>query len=150
MVDARHAPVDNLIERMKNQFEKDERVKVPEWVNYVKAGVHREKSWVQTDWYHRRLASTLRKVYLMGPIGLSRLSAEYGGRVDRGSKRYHPERGSRYIVRHMLDALEDLGYVKKDQRGRTVSPAGVSFVTKAAKDVLTENAKQDEKLKKFI
>lgn len=150
MVDARHAPKDSLIEKMKVELEKDDRIKVPEWVNFVKAGVHKEKSWLQTDWYHRRLASTLRKVYTLGPIGLSRLSAEYGGRVDRGSQRYHPKRGSRFIVRHMLSTLEELGYVKKDQKGRSISPAGVSFITKAAKEVITEGSKQDEKLKKFI
>ncbi len=150
MVNAKHAPKDNLIEKMKVELEKDKRIKVPEWVNIVKAGVHKEKSWVQTDWYHRRLASTLRKVYSLGPIGISRLSAEYGGRADRGSKSYHPERGSRFIVRHMLETLEKLGYVKKNQRGRSIAPAGESFITKAAKEVIENISKDDEKLKKFI
>ena len=76
MVNVRNVNTDSLIEKVKEELQKDERVKVPEWVQFLKAGIHREKAWQQTDWYHRRLASTLRKVYLEGPIGISRLSAE--------------------------------------------------------------------------
>ncbi len=150
MVNVRNVNTDSLIEKVKEELQKDDRVKVPEWVQFLKAGIHREKAWEQTDWYHRRLASTLRKVYLEGPIGISRLSAEYGGRVDRGSKRYHPARGSRFIVRHMLETLEQLGYVKKDQRGRTVSPRGESFLNKVSVQVIKDLAEKDPRFKKFL
>ncbi len=150
MVDIRHVHVNSLIERVKEELQKDSRVKVPEWAEYLKAGIHREKAWDQPDWYHRRLASTLRKVYLNGPIGISKLSAEYGGRVDRGPQSYHPARGSRYIVRHMLETLESLGYVKKDQRGRFISPSGESFLVKASREVLKEQSSKDERLKKLL
>ena len=150
MVNVRNVNTDSLIEKVKEELQKDDRVKVPEWVQFLKAGIHREKAWQQTDWYHRRLASTLRKVYLEGPIGISRLSAEYGGRVDRGSQRYHPARGGRFIVRHMLETLEQLGYVKKDQRGRAVSPRGESFLNKVSVQVVKDLAEKDPRFKKFL
>ncbi|EQD26205.1 30S ribosomal protein S19e, partial [mine drainage metagenome] len=150
MVDVRNIQTASLIEKVSEELQKDDRIKVPEWVDILKAGIHKEKSWTQPDWYHRRLASTLRKVYLNGPIGTSKLSAEYGGRVDRGSKKYHPARGSRFIVRHMLEELERLGYVKKDQKGRTISPKGESFLTKVSTEIVKNMAEKDEKFKKFM
>jgi small subunit ribosomal protein S19e len=150
MVNVRNVQTDSLIEKVSEELKKDDRIKVPEWVDLLKAGIHREKSWTQPDWYHRRLASTLRKVYLKGPIGISKLSAEYGGRVDRGSKKYHPARGSRFIVRHMLEELEQLGYVMKDQKGRSISPKGESFLFKVSADIVKNMAEKDEKFKKFM
>ncbi|EQD31394.1 30S ribosomal protein S19e [mine drainage metagenome] len=125
-------------------------IKIPEWVEFLKAGVHREKSWEQTDWYYRRLASTLRKVSLMGPIGIAKLGQEYGGSVDKGSKRYHPASGSRFIVRHMLNALESLGYVKKDAKGRMLSPKGMSLVEKTSTKVMKELVEKNPELKKYL
>ena len=117
MVDVKKVPPDMLLNNLAETFKGDKRVEVPEWASYLKAGIHREKSWEDPDWYYKRLASTLRKVYLNGPIGISKLSEEYGGRVDRGSISYHPAKGSRFIVRKMLLQLESLGYVKKDRKG---------------------------------
>ena len=78
MVDARHVPPDALISGLSEKFKEDKRVEVPAWVNYLKAGIHKEKSWIQDDWYQVRLASTLRKVATQGPIGIARLSSDYG------------------------------------------------------------------------
>ena len=121
MVDAKKIPPSALVEGLTEEFKEMKEIKVPEWVEFLKAGIHREKPWEQQDWYYRRLASTLRKVSLMGPVGIEKLGQEYGGSVDRGSKRYHPASGSRFIVRHMLNTLESMGYVKKDSKGRMLS-----------------------------
>ena len=144
MVDFRNIPNDLLINALAAEFKKDKRIKAPEWTTYLKAGIHRESAWTQSDWYETRLASTLRKIGEYGPIGISRLSAYYGGRVDRGSIGYHPAKGSRFIVRHMLQTLESLGYVKKDKKGRFLSPAGISLLTKVSKDIITERSKESE------
>ena len=86
----------------------------------------------------------------MGPIGISRLSAEYGGRVDRGSRMYHPGTGSRAIVRHMLEALEKIGYVKKNQRGRQISPQGQAFIDKAVNGVMKAVVETDKSMEKYL
>ncbi len=144
MVDFRNIPEDILIGAVASKFKDDEKIKVPEWAMYLKAGIHRELSWTQPDWYYTRLASTLRKIGKYGPIGISRLSAFYGGKVDRGSAGYHPAKGSRFIVRHMLQTLENLGYVKKDNRGRQLSPKGFSLLTKVSKEIVKEKSKESE------
>lgn len=150
MVDVKKVPTDLLINYVAKSLKEDERIKVPEWVSFVKTGIHREKGWTQPDWYYIRLASTLRKISLNGPVGISRLSQEYGGRVDRGSKRYHPAAGSRSIVRHMLNTLEELGYVKKDPKGRIISPQGQSLLDKTSKEALKELVEKDKSFEKFL
>ncbi len=150
MVNARHVPYDALIKGLSEKFAGDKRVEVPSWVGFAKAGIHREKSWVQDDWYHIRLASTLRKVAFKGPIGISRLSADYGGRVDRGSQGYHPAKGSRFIVRHMFQTLEKLGYVSTEKRGRIISSKGQSLLDKTAREIIESRLKENPELKKLL
>ncbi|MEM0157952.1 MAG: 30S ribosomal protein S19e [Thermoplasmataceae archaeon] len=150
MVDVKKVPPSILLDRLAEEFKKDSRISVPEWASYLKAGTHREKGWENPDWYYRRLASTLRKVYVLGPIGISRLSEEYGGKVDMGSKRYHPSKGSRFIVREILQELEKLGYVKKDKKGRSLSPTGVSLLDRTSREVLKEVSKENPALQKYL
>ncbi|MCL4329251.1 MAG: 30S ribosomal protein S19e [Candidatus Thermoplasmatota archaeon] len=150
MVDARNIPSDALINGLSAKFKEDSRIVPPPWVNYLKAGIHREKPWTQDDWYQVRLASTLRKISIYGPVGISKLSSYYGGKVDKGSAGYHPGKGSRFLVRHMFQVLESLGYVKKDKSGRTISPEGRSLLDKTAKEVLEKMSKEDSSLKKLL
>lgn len=149
MVDVKKVPAQLLLNNLAKKFQADKRVKPEDWMKFAKAGIHTEKTWDQEDWYFTRLASTLRKVSLVGPIGTSRLSEHYGGRVDRGSKRYHPAKGSRSIVRHTLMALEKLGYVKKVKEGRVVSPEGQSLLDNASKEVIKELVEKDKSLEKL-
>ena len=150
MVNVREVPPELLLKQLAEEFKKEKKLEVPDWTNYLKAGVHKEKAWDDPEWFYKRLASTLRKVYVKGPIGISKLSEEYGGRIDRGSQRYHPGKGSRYIVRQMLQTLEKLGYVKKDKKGRTVSPQGTSILDKASKEVMKSLVQSDPSLEKYL
>ncbi|MCI2412072.1 MAG: 30S ribosomal protein S19e [Candidatus Thermoplasmatota archaeon] len=150
MVNVKEVPADLLIEKLTEEFSKNDKIKVPEWAEFLKSGVHREKSWVQEDWYYRRLASTLRKVYVRGNIGIQRLSEEYGGKKDGGSKPYHPASGSRSIVRHVLNELQDLGLLVKKETGRSVSPGGEAMLQKASKQVMESLSEKQVELKKYL
>ncbi|MEM0098741.1 MAG: 30S ribosomal protein S19e [Thermoplasmata archaeon] len=124
-----------LAERLKK-----EDIKVPEWSKWVKTGVHREKGPYQEDWWYLRLASVFRKIYILGPIGTSRLAAEYGGKVDRGTKPYHAKKGSRSVVRKCLQQLESLGFVEKNKKGRVISPKGRSYLDKLSEEILKKGS----------
>ncbi len=149
MVDVKEVPADLLINKIASGF-KEQNVAIPEWTKYLKDGMGREKSWTQDDWYYTRLASVLRKIYLNGNIGISRLSQEYGSRQDRGTKRYHPVSGSRFIIRNILQALESMNYVKKDKTGRILTPAGQSLLDKASKEVMKELSEKDKVFEKYL
>ena len=72
MVNVRNVNTDSLIEKVKEELQKDDRVKVPEWVQFLKVGIHREKAWQQTDWYNRCPHSELRKFICRGSNGSDR------------------------------------------------------------------------------
>jgi small subunit ribosomal protein S19e len=106
---------------------------------------------VDREWWYRRLAAVLRKVYVLGPIGSTRLAAEFGGKEDRGSKPYRARRGSRAVARAALKRLEAMGLVTaSDGRGRVVSPEGQKLLDDAAYRVLKDMAKEDPELTKYL
>src|SRR5439155_979585 len=90
-----------------DRLQKEGKIKPPEWAPFARTGVHTEKAPVQQDWWYRRVAAVLRKVYLHGPVGRSRLAAEFGGRRDDGSAPYHPRKGSRSIAREAEQQYRD-------------------------------------------
>ena len=149
MVTVYDVPPDKLIKSVAEKLKK-EKIEPPEWSRWVTTGVHKERGPEQEDWWYIRLASVLRKIYLMGPIGTSRLAAEYGGKEDRGSKRYKARKGSRAIVRKALQQLESLGYVKKSKEGRVITPQGQSFLDNTAKEVMDVILKEKPDMEKYV
>ncbi len=118
----------NISTRLKNE----KIVEMPEWANFVKTGVSRERVPQQLDWWYLRTASILRKIYLHGPVGAERLSKRYGGRKNRGYKPERFKRGSRKIIRTILQQLEEKNLVKKSEkqkRGRIITEEGKKYLT---------------------
>lgn len=143
-------PAAALLDRLAQQLRSEGKVAPPEWAPFVRTGVHTEKAPVQRDWWYLRVASVLRKVYILAPVGTSRLSAEFGGARDDGSAPYHPRKGSRNIVRTALQQLEEAGYVAiKEKRGRVVTPAGQKLLDRLAYEVLIEIAKTNPQMMKY-
>lgn len=144
MPTAYDVPSDMLIKRIKEELKKEAEIKAPEWSIYVKTGVHKERAPVQPDWWYIRAASILRKIYLNGPIGVSKLRIEYGGRHRRGVKPEHFAKGSGSIIRKILQQLEKTGYIQKKEGhgskgrvivGRVMTTKGLSFVDKLAAEI---------------
>lgn len=51
---------------------------MPEWANYVKTSVARERPPVEEDWWHKRAASILRQIAIKEVVGVGRLKTRYG------------------------------------------------------------------------
>ncbi|HPD09294.1 MAG TPA: 30S ribosomal protein S19e [Methanomassiliicoccales archaeon] len=140
MVTVYDVPSEKLIANVAQKLKASGAVNPPEWAEFVKTGVHTEKAPIQADWWYTRTASVLRKVYVKGPIGTSKLAAEYGGFNDRGSKPNKAVKGSRSIVRKALMQLEAAGLVAKNKNnGRIVTPKGQAMLDSAAKEVSEPN-----------
>jgi small subunit ribosomal protein S19e len=135
------APADELIDELAERLADD--LEEPDWATFAKTGVDRELPPQQEDFWYRRGASVLRKVAMDGPVGVGRLSTEYGG-TKGGSNRYQvaPERrsdGSRKIIRTLIQQLEDAGYVEgTNGEGRRVSAEGRSLLDETAGDVIEQ------------
>src|SRR2546429_6882635 len=150
MATAYDVPPTLLIERLKERLQKEGKIKPPEWAPFARTGVHTEKAPVQPDWWSRRVAAVLRKVFLHGPVGTSRLAAEFGGRRDDGSAPYHPRRGSRSVAREAMQQLEAMGLLTKtDKKGRSISAQGRKLLDSLAHDILMDLAKTNPELAKY-
>jgi small subunit ribosomal protein S19e len=140
MVTVYDVPPEKLIENVALKLKDYGSVNPPEWAEFAKTGVHTEKAPIQKDWWYTRAASVLRKVYVKGPIGTSKLAAEYGGFVDKGSRPNKAVKGSRSIIRKSLMQLESAGLVAKNKNnGRIVTPKGQAMLDAAAKEVSDSN-----------
>lgn len=139
-----------LINDLSEKFKK-ENIEVPENLKiYVKTGTHKEKAPDNNDWWYVRVAAVLRKIAIKGPIGVTHLSAEYGGKKDRGSSPYKAVRGSGSVARKAVQQLESLGYIKKEKKGRVVTGKGRSLLDNAAYKVMKKMVNDNPELNKYI
>ncbi len=112
-----------LAEALKNIPE----FQVPEWANYVKTGVSRERPPAMDDFWYTRAASILRQLYIKGVVGVGKLRTKYGSRKDRGGKPDKFFKSGGKIIRVILQQAEEAGLVEKVvrmQHGRRLTETG--------------------------
>ncbi|MDJ0270065.1 MAG: 30S ribosomal protein S19e [Aigarchaeota archaeon] len=131
------ADAQKLIERVAEYLKTNQLVKPPPWAMFVKTGVHKERSPTNPDWWYIRAAAVLRKLYVKGPLGVSRLRKMYGGRHRANQHPPHFAPGSGAIIRKVLQQLENANLVTKaDKKGRTVTAKGRKLLEEAARGVI--------------
>ena len=139
MTNVYDVPADSLIQRVSEKLKEEyKEVKPPSWAPFVKTSAHKERAPEDPQWWFKRCASILRKVYLNGPVGVSRLRTAYGGSKDRGRKPEHSYKGSGAIIRNALKQLEAAGLIEKVELGRVISPKGKSLLDKVAHEIYLE------------
>ena len=144
-------PPSLLLPRLATELRSRHAVEPPVWATFVKTGVHKQQAPTQTDWWYLRSASVLRKIYLKGSIGLERLSADYGGKRDRGSAPYHARSGSRSVLREIVQQLEKSGLVQRYKtKGRRITADGARLMDSLSREVLTALAAQRPELAKYL
>ena len=139
-----------LILKAAEELKKVPEVKPPTWAPFVKTGMHKERPPVNSDWWYVRVASVLRAVYRLGPVGVQKLRTKYGGRKNNGVQQEHFYKGSGNILRKSLQQLEKAGFVKQAEKGihkgRVVTPKGKSFLDKIATQLAGQMPKQEVKV----
>lgn len=126
-----------LIETTADHLENEiEAVDAPEWSEYVKTGVDRERAPQQENWWYLRSAAILRKVYMDGPVGVERLRSAFGAKYRRGHQTEHFSKASGKVVRSALQQLEEAGLVELEEgEGRAITADGQSLLDNLAHDV---------------
>lgn len=135
MVSARDANPELLVK--KTALALQDRIHMPEWAAFVKSGVSKERPPEQKNWWHLRTASVLRRIYLDGPIGVSKLRTYYGGLQRNGHQPAHFRKAGGKIIRTVLQDLERAGLIEKvnkPKKGRVITKQGQSFLDKVAKE----------------
>ena len=141
-------PADLLNPALADKLSGMDGISRPQWADYVKTGIHRERPPTQSNWWEMRCA-LLRKVGREGPIGVNSLAQAYGGKKDYGSNPHTPAMASRHIIRTALQQLSDAGLVAMketktvqsvdgDQKlysGRIITPAGHKLLDEVAHSV---------------
>lgn len=139
MVTVYDVPAEKLILKVAEKLKGCDAIEAPAWAEFAKTGRHTEKAPAQEDWWYTRSAAILRKLYVKGPMGSSKLAAEYGGYADKGSMPNRAIKGSRNIARKCMMQLENAGYlVSIEKKGRGISPSGMSLLDNSAKEVYDE------------
>jgi small subunit ribosomal protein S19e len=140
MTTAYDVPADVLINRLSGYMKENIReIQPTDWAGFVKTGSHVERVPQNPDWWYVRSASVLRKLYMNGPVGVSRLRKEYGGRKRRGVRPAHFAKAGGNILRSILQQLEQAGLAQKDgTKGRVVSGKGRSLL-----DAMSTQIKRD-------
>lgn len=112
-----------------------DKIKKPDYLNYVKSGANKERVPSDPDFWFIRSASILRQVYVNGPIGVSRLRTRYGSRKEHSVHRRHAVKSGGSIIRDSFQSLEKINLVKNTKSGRVITPQGKSFLDKIAKQL---------------
>ncbi|MCF8885530.1 MAG: 30S ribosomal protein S19e [Nitrososphaerota archaeon] len=132
-----------LIEKVANYLKENHVIVPPQWAMFVKTGVHKELPPQNPNWWYIRAASIMRKIYLKGPLGVSRLRTIYGGKHRLG---HHPPKfakASGAVIRKILQQLESAGLMEKaDRKGRRLTPKGRELLEEAARAILKTEAKK--------
>lgn len=137
MTTAYDVPAEILIDKLSDYMKENIReVQPPTWTGYVKTGSHVERVPQNPDWWYIRTASILRKLYMKGPVGVSKLRKDYGGRKRRGVKPAHFAKAGGNIIRTILQQLEQAGLAQKNGiNGRVVSGKGRSLLDAMATQI---------------
>ena len=131
-------PVDLFIKRLAAYLKENVgEVSPPAWSLTAKTSSHNEYPPQDSDWWYTRCASILRKLYIHGTVGVSRMRAEYGGRKRRGTSREHVRAGGGSSVREPLEQLEKAKFVSKvEKEGRKLTSEGVRLLNKLSTEIL--------------
>jgi small subunit ribosomal protein S19e len=144
-------PADVLIDRLSGYIKGNfNELTPPDWSLFVKTGSHVERAPQNPDWWFIRAASVMRKLYINGPIGVSKLRKTYGGRKRRGAKPAHFRKAGGNILRTILQQLETVGLVEKDRnKGRIVSAKGKSLLDAMSGQIKREMDRDNLDFKKY-
>jgi len=128
---------EKLIRITSQELKKIEKIKPPNWAKFVKTGVHKQRPPEQEDWWYIKTASVLRRIYLDGPVGVSRLRTFYGGRIKRHKQTEHFRKASGNIIRKILQQLESSGLVETvNKKGRIITSKGKKFLDELSRKVV--------------
>ena len=118
------------------------KLKVPEWVDIVKTGIHKELAPSDPDWFYTRCAAIARHLYIRAPAGVGAFTKIYGGKKRRGVRPANYVKGSSSVARKSLQALETFKWVEKSSDGgRRLTTQGKRDLDRIAAQVKVRNNK---------
>ena len=152
MVNVKEVPADAFIRELAEYLKENVgQVRPPSWAYLAKTGPHKERVPEDTEWWYVRAAAIMRKMYVAGrPVGIERLRTAFGGLKDYGSAPSHFKKAGGSHIRKILQQLEKAGLViKVGNKGRFLSPKGMSLMNKVANKVFQQVVQEIPALRKY-
>ncbi|MGI0078398.1 MAG: 30S ribosomal protein S19e [Nitrososphaerales archaeon] len=144
-------PQQVLIKKIADHLRHVSQVSPPQWAAYAKTGSHAQRQPADRDWWYTRCASLLRKIYLHGPIGLTQLESDYGGRKEIGYFLGHHRDAGGSAVRKAIQQLESAGFiVKQGKKGRVLTGKAVSLLDRQSTEILKQLSQSMPELAKYL
>ena len=138
-VNVRDVAANAYIETLSKFFETNRLFEAPKWADLVKTGHLKQMPPCFINWWYTRAAAVARTVYLHPGTSVQYLRNKFGGNKNYGASPKHFAQASGKIVRTMLKQLEEIGYVKKDEKGgRVITPKGQKQLDLVAKEVKSQ------------
>jgi len=120
---------DKLINALSRDLKENQKIKKPEWADFVKTGMCKERAPEDANWWWGRAASILRKLYVGNEsTGVGRFRTVYGGRKNRGVKPERFYKGSGKVIRTILQEFDNMGLTEKDTNGRKITEKGMTYL----------------------
>lgn len=136
----------DLIEKLAVEL-KDVAV-APDWAQFVKTGQGKQRPPIRSDWWQVRTAAVLLSVQRLGPVGVSKLSVKYGTRKNNGVRPEYAVRGSRSILRKVLQQLEGAKLIEQSEagvhKGRVLTKKGLKFINDVSKNLAQSSNKENK------
>ncbi|KAF1990369.1 40S ribosomal protein S19-B [Aulographum hederae CBS 113979] len=145
-VSVRDVDAQKFIENYASFLKRQGKLPIPGYVDTVKTGHAKELPPQSPDWFYIRAASVARNCYLHKSVGVGRLARVHGSVKNRGSRPNHHVDGSRSVNRKVMQALEQIGVIEKDEEkgGRRITVSGQRDLDRIAMTVLEEEEEEDE------
>ncbi len=128
-------PANKLIEAVAQKLKENDKIKPPEFMQFVKTGSHVEFAPEDKDFWYVRCASILRQAYVHGKVSVGGLRAHYGGRIKHWVRRAHHRDAGGAIIRKAMQQLEEAGLLEKKDDGRVISGNGKKLLDGVAKEL---------------
>lgn len=124
-------PAGEYNSKLAEALKKIEEFKQPEWAQFTKTGVAKQRPPQEPDFWYKRAASILRQIYINKVVGVNRLKTRYGSKKNRGYKPERFRKASGKMIRTILQQAEQAGLLEKSNQPK-----------KRAGRILTEQGKQ--------
>lgn len=122
------------------------KLKVPDWADIVKTGIHKELAPIDPDWFYTRCAAVARHLYVRSPSGVGAMTKIFGGKNRRGVRGGVYVRGSSSVARRALQALESIKWIEKHHNGgRVLTSQGVRDLDRIAGQVRRKRSRANKR-----
>jgi small subunit ribosomal protein S19e len=141
-------PAKDFIEAFAKHLKKGNKIKIPEWGNYVKTASRKELGPYDADWLYTRAASIAYQIYMRKKVGVNGMRQHYGGNKRMGTCKSHQSPAGGKNIRYCINQLAAKGILatvtlQNDEGasipvGKALTQAGTTDMDRIAASIIKQ------------